>query len=208
MTNTLHRRGTRENLANDFVVFISPAAGVNKEGSAPKIKEFLRICLAQAPVNMGNGVDKPLPAAQWPKLIDGVSDAWAAAATFDDPAKVAAVLKALVAADLGLSINLSGLADAVDGLCRHAGIVRHSIEHSLGIWGARNRLPADPYLEIHTMCGHGMVSHNLIKKMVDLVKTGKLTPAQAAAHLAKPCSCGAFNPTRARLLIEKMRELG
>ncbi len=208
MTNTLHRRGTKENLANDFVIFVSPAAGVNKEGCAPRIKEFLRICLAQGPVNVGNGEEKPVPAAEWPRLIDRCTDSSSATATFDDPGKVAAVLKALVAADLGLSINISGLADAVDGLCRSAGIVRHSIEHSLGIWGARNRLPADPYLEIHTMCGHGMVSHNLIRKMVEMVKMGKMTSAQAAAYLAKPCSCGAFNPTRARLLIEKMLEVG
>ena len=33
---------------------------------------------------------------------------------------------------------------------------------------------------LSTMCGHGMVSHNLAKKMIDWVKEGRRTPEQAA----------------------------
>ena len=44
------------------------------------------------------------------------------------------------------------------------------------------------------MCGHGMVSHSLAKKMIDWVKEGRRTPEQAAAYMTRFCSCGVFNP--------------
>jgi hypothetical protein len=54
MTHSLHRRGDRECLKEDFVVLGCPATGVNKKGSAPKTREFLRICWKHGPVNLGD----------------------------------------------------------------------------------------------------------------------------------------------------------
>jgi hypothetical protein len=54
LTNTLHRQGSPEELKGDYVVFVTMARGVNKEGSAPKIHEFLRICARHNPVSMGS----------------------------------------------------------------------------------------------------------------------------------------------------------
>ena len=48
-----------------------------------------------------------------------------------------------------------------------------------------------------TMCGHGMVSAKPEKKMIDWVKEGRRTPAQAAKYLTHFCSCGIYNPARA-----------
>jgi len=45
MTNTLHRRGTIESLKNDYILFAHTARKINDAGSAPKIQEFMRICL-------------------------------------------------------------------------------------------------------------------------------------------------------------------
>jgi len=59
-------------------------------------------------------------------------------------------------------------------------------------------------LEFNTMCGHGMVSFNLIRKMIEYVKLRRLTPKKAAKIMAKCCECGAFNPTRAEMLLEKI----
>ena len=109
----------------------------------------------------------------------------------------------MIRADLGISINISGLLDEVQACCRKAGIERHSVEHSLGVWGAKERLPEKNILELNTMCGHGMVSFNLIRKMIDYVKLRRLTTKEAARILAKCCECGAFNPARAELLLEK-----
>jgi uncharacterized Zn finger protein len=58
------------------------------------------------------------------------------------------------------------------------------------------------------MCGHGMVSFNFIRKLIELVKLRRLTPGKAARIMAKCCECGAFNPARAQVLMEKVRQGG
>lgn len=60
-------------------------------------------------------------------------------------------------------------------------------------------------LELATMCGHGMVAFGLVQKLCHLVKEGRRTPAEAARSLARFCTCGVFNVTRAeRLLVESL----
>ncbi len=107
-------------------------------------------------------------------------------------------------ADLGISITVSGLLEEVQTCCRKGGIERHSVEHSLGIWGAKDRLPEREILEVNTLCGHGLVSFNLIRKMVEYVRLRRLTAKEAARTLAKCCECGVFNPVRAEQLLVKM----
>ncbi len=94
--------------------------------------------------------------------------------------------------------------DEVQSCCRRAGIERHSAEHSLGFWGSKDRLPEREILEFNTMCGHGMVSFNLIRKMIEYVKLRRLTSKKAAKIMAKCCECGAFNPVRAEMLLKKI----
>ena len=53
MTNTLHRKGSVEDLKGDYVIFTSVAKDI-KPGSAPKIHEFLRICNKYNPINIGS----------------------------------------------------------------------------------------------------------------------------------------------------------
>jgi hypothetical protein len=68
-----------------------------------------------------------------------------------------------------------------------------------------NHLPNSQVLEISTMCGHGMVSHNLVEKMIAYVKENERTPEEAARYLACFCPCGAYNPARAKRLLEEAR---
>jgi hypothetical protein len=142
------------------------------------------------------------------KVISNMEDAAIVAAVYTDLDILTEVVKELIQANLGISINISGLLDEVQACCRKAGIERHSVEHSLGVWGAKERLPEKNILELNTMCGHGMVSFNLVRKMVDYVKLRRLTTKEAARILAKCCECGAFNPARAELLLEKMKKQG
>jgi hypothetical protein len=208
MTNTLHRQGKAENLKKDYVVFMTTAAGINREGSASQIQEFMRICQKYNPINMGNvklgniyqdGVEVQ-------EFIANLGNGAGSTAVFTDLETVQKVVEELIRADLGISINISGLLDEVQDCCRKAGITRHSAEHSLGFWGARERLPERETLEISTLCGHGMVSFNLIRKMVEYVKLRRLTPKKAARIMAKCCECGAFNPARAEKLLEKIKK--
>jgi hypothetical protein len=51
-----------------------------------------------------------------------------------------------------------------------------------------------------------MVSFDLIRKMIEYVKLRRLTPKKAARIMAKCCECGAFNPVRAEMLLEKVKK--
>jgi len=205
MTNTLHRQGSPEDLKGDYVVFVTLARDINKEGSAPKIHEFLRICNKYNPVNtgsskMGSVLMNDIIFDDLMNLKDGSTSA----AVFPDLETLNQVLAELIEADLGISINVSGLLEGVQECCHKNHIERHSVEHSLGFWGAKDRLPERDVLEINTLCGHGMVSFNLIRKMMELVRMRKLTPKQAANIMGKCCECAVFNTTRAEHLLEKV----
>ena len=208
MTNTLHRRGSRGDLQGDYVVFATTAGGYNREGSAGRLRTFMRIALKHNPVNISDSKQGVKHKKNQNEMIENMTDSSGAACTFDNLDSVRDMLLDLKEADLGISINVSGLLDEVDECCQGIGINRNSIEHSLGIRGQIDRLPNRETLELNTLCGHGMISFNLIKRMIDLVKLGKLTPKQAVEYMAKPCVCGAFNPKRAEMVLEKVKSLG
>ena len=208
MTNTLHRQGTVEQLKKDYVIFATTARGITRDGSAPKLQEFMRICLKHDPVNMGDSKQGSVLQDDLDihELICNQKDGAGATAVFTDLDTLRKVVADLIQADLGISINISGLLDGVQECCHKSGIERHSVEHSLGFWGSTDRLPEREILEYHTLCGHGMVSFALIRKMIEYVKLGRLTPRQAARIMGKCCECGVFNTVRAELLLDKLLE--
>jgi len=208
MTNTLHRQGAVEDLKEDYVVFVTMARGINREGSAPKIHEFLRICQKHNPVNIGSSKLGTVlqDDVDFQDLVTKLKDGSTSAAVFTDLDTLQKVLAELIEADLGISINVSGLLDGVQECCHGNGIERHSVEHSLGFWGSRDRLPEREVLEINTLCGHGMVSFSLIHKMMEHVKMRRLTPKEAAEIMGRCCECAVFNTTRAEHLLEKTLE--
>jgi len=208
MTHSLHRQGTPENLQNDYVVLAMSAKGYNEVGSAAKMREFLRIVRQHGPVNIGD-----IKTGNWfqiePERIEAnVQDTSIVHAVFTDIDTVAAVLKELQEADLGLSVVVSGLLEPVRETCRRLGMTPapHTVEHSLGVWGKRELLPKKEVLEVSTMCGHGMVAFGLIEEAVADVKAGRSSPEKAARRLAEPCVCGIFNPVRAAELLRKMAD--
>ena len=107
-------------------------------------------------------------------------------------------------ADLGVSVIISGLMSDVHECCSVAGVKPHTCETSLGVWGNTGRLPDEDILRFTTMCGHGQVPFNLVNKIVEDVKAGKLTLPEAGQELAKPCQCGVFNPVRAAAMVEEI----
>ena len=139
------------------------------------------------------------------RLIDGIDGHTVVAAVFRRREDMEGFVADVKAADLGVSINISAPIDAAQGCCRKAGLTRHSVEYSIGFQGRVERLPESAVLEVSTMCGHGMVSHNLVKKLIEMVREGRRTPEQAAACLARFCTCGVFNVPRAERLIETAR---
>jgi len=206
MSHTLHRQGTMENLADDYVILAMSAKGINEKDSAAKLQEFLRIALHYNPVNVGDIKTGNMYQGDPEQIIQQIKDTSIVHAAFTDPNTVAEVLQKVKEADLGMSVVVSGLFEPVRGCCHRIGQrpAPHTVEYSLGVWGQTDRLPEDFVLEISTMCGHGMVSFNLVLDAIEGVKSGRVSPEEAARRLAEPCVCGVFNPSRAAELLRKI----
>lgn len=204
MSHTLHRRGPAASLDNDYVLFAMSAKGINEQGSAAKLQQFLEIVNAFHPVNLGDMKTGNRFATPDATIIANAKDTSIVHGVFANKADLIAALKAVQAADLGVSVIVSGLFHDVQECCQTAGVGRHTCETSLGVWGRTDRLPDEEVLQFTTMCGHGMVAANLVKKMIEDIKLGRRTIADAAEELAQPCQCGVFNPQRAAALLEEV----
>ncbi len=217
MTNTLHRYGNANSFNDDYVIFAIPSIGNNDEECVPKLKEFLKVCAKYGPSNMGNGnrgsftPDKSFnPAAHWNRdvkpnwdaVIEGVNRPGTVTAVFADEEKAKACFKEVVEHDFGLSVNMSTSVENAKKVAAASGIKRHSVEYALSFNDPHDHLPNSQILELSTMCGHGMVSFNLARKMLDMVKEGRRTPRQAVGTLVRFCPCGVYNPVRAQRLLE------
>jgi hypothetical protein len=198
--------GKPENLSDDYVILAMSAKGINEEGSAAKLRQFLRITLGHDPVNFGDMKTGNRFQFDAEEMMAMTRDTSIAHAVFTDIDTVAEVLGEIKEAELGVSVVVSGLFEPVRECCKRIGQrpAPHSIEHSLGVWGRTDKLPEDSVLEIATMCGHGLVSFNLVREALDDVKGGRATPQEAARRLAEPCVCGIFNLTRAAKLLENV----
>jgi hypothetical protein len=221
MTNTLHRFGDAASFRDDYVIFAIASKGSNDQGALEKLREFLKLAAQFGPVNLGDarhgGALRPCktmnPTSHWNRdmkpdfdaVIAGLDTPTTVAAVFDDRVKAEDFMKAVRARDFGLSINISTSIDGAEQCCHAAGIPRHSVGYSLGFEGKTEHLPNTHVLMLSTMCGHGMVASSLAKKMIDWVKEGRRTPDQAVTYLARFCSCGVFNPSRAKRILEDAR---
>ncbi len=222
MTNTLHRFGEPETFRDDFVIFGMAAQGINNKDAKQKLIKFYHMAMKHKPVNIGNHhgslyrtSENLSPLVHWHRVDEGdpeavlnsIDDKSAQmAVVFDTAEKLEAFLIELKEADLGLSVNISSLTDMARLCCKNAGIVRHSVGYSMGFHGDLSLLPDKHVLELSTMCGHGMVSNNFAKKMIDLVKEGRRTPKEAAHCLSRFCVCGVFNPAKAERILEEVRK--
>lgn len=205
MTHTLHRIGHEPSLKEDFVVLVMPSKDINHQGSGPKLRRFLEMALEAGAIKIGDarrgneyhqgGIDK---------LLANVEDRAVVHAVFNDYDKLAKLLKALKEEDLGMSVVLSGLFEMTEQGIKQVGLEKHTINQSLGRWGRTDKLPEPKILQFNTMCGHGMVTLNLIKEVIDEVKQGNCTPEEGAERLFKPCMCGIFNPHRAANLLRTL----
>jgi hypothetical protein len=204
MTHTLHRRGSAESLADDFVVFAIAAQGFNAEGAAKKFEKFFDIVKKYNPNNFGDMRTGNSLVAGEDVIRKSFKDNSIVHAVFNDEDTVTKVLKELKEADLGLSIVVSGLVHKTDECCKKVGLEMHTVEKSLGIIGNTPRLPDESVLEVTTMCGHGMIAFNLVKKLADDVKKGRTSPNKAAKEIAKQCVCGVVNIPRVERLIKAM----
>ncbi|MGI6226121.1 MAG: hypothetical protein ACOYJ1_07715 [Peptococcales bacterium] len=208
MTHTLHRTGTKEELTKDYIVFIMAERGYNLEGSKEKYQEFVRKAQELGAIKIGDALHgNILTQNGLDNLLANITDQAAPLhAIFNDIEKVKEMFSWLKERDLGLSANVSGLAEHVHKCCQEVGIKRHTVEHSLGRWGRIEKLPTEEVLKVHTMCGHQMVTVGMINQAVEDIKAGRKTPEKAADELYTSCACGVFNTERAARLLKSMAE--
>ncbi len=221
MTNTLHRIGDAESFKDDYIVFAIPTKVRKDPDAVTKLHRFLELAMEFKPVNLGDarhgGAIRPNkhlgPTAHWNRdnkpdfkaVIKGVNVATTCAAVFDNLDAAERFVKRVKEEDLGISVNVSTSITGAETCCEYANLSRHSVGYSLGFEGKTDKIPDTDTALLSTMCGHGMISHSLAKKMICFVKENRRTPEQAAAVLTRFCSCGIFNPSRAKRILEHAR---
>ena len=185
MTHSLYRKGTIEDLKNDYVIISMLARGFNDKSPEVK-KNHLRlgeILKQHNPTNL---------------LMEG---AWKVSTViqgcFSDIRDIKEILQIVKDEDLGVSVVVSGLISEVKNVCDEVGLKMHTVNLALGEFGKKELLPSDKTLEITTMCGHHCVSSQSIEHYVDQIKKGKISLEKAAEKLTSPCICGIFNTKRA-----------
>jgi len=205
MTHTLHREGSDESLKDDYLLLITPAMKFNDKGAAGKIKELIDIVFDVGPTNYGcyekgknilSGIDVQT-------IKDATKDNSRIRCVFNSKEKFKEVIRRVVKADLGLSVTVSGLQSSVKEVLDELNIDAHSINIAMGTYGKIEKLPDENFRMITTMCGHGMVSPELVKDMIIKIKRGKISVSEAAIILSKPCACGIFNHERAAKLLKE-----
>lgn len=204
MTHTLHRRGDRDSLNCDYIVFTMSAKGFNEEGSGDKMQQFLKILLKYNPVNYGDMLTGNSYVKSREEILGNIQSTSIVHGVFTDPQVVVDILKELRETDLGISVVVTGVHEDTEHCCRQSGLEKHTVENSLGIFGQMRKLPSDEILQLTTMCGHGMVPANLVDKVVAEIKRGKKTMREGAVELTRPCHCGIYNPVRAERLLKRL----
>jgi hypothetical protein len=207
MTHTLHRHGNPEDLQEDYVLLLRTSRFVNHEGSEETMRRVWQVISRHEKdlVNFGNhnptwGGDEIYDM----EFLKTEAKSRIIHAVFKDRETIKACLKELKEADLGISTVVSGLCGETERICSEIGIAPHTVNYSLGIHGDTRNVPQGEVLEIHTLCGHAMVSANLIRDMVKKIDQGKITCKAAAKKLSLMCDCGIFNTYRAEKLLDRM----
>jgi len=147
MTHTLHRSDSKADLLSEYVFLMMSAKGINDTGSAEALREFLRIASRFAPVNMGDMRSGSIYNRYPEEIAVSVSDTSIVHAVFVDSESAIAFLTELKAADLGLSVTVTGDLGEIQDICGSLELPHapHTVAFSLGIWGKRELLPPRPY---------------------------------------------------------------
>jgi len=236
MSHTSQRRGLDPNEPGREIVVLAmvPAAIKDESGAGEALSEVALKMLEHNPDNWisRNFTEITIPdigplqgpvewaARHWPErterlvmsLVGQLSSV--VTAVYTDTEDVAALIDDLKGEWLErnkkkgvpVSIVLSGLFDDSRKICKQTGQTEHTYLHSLGFFGAVADLPSPAELEIITMCGHGLIAATRVRDLADKIKREKITVADAAAEVARPCVCGIVNRERAEEVFARLVE--
>jgi hypothetical protein len=205
MTHMLHRIGKAADLAEDLPILSIRAKGYNEAGNLWRLKKILQMAVSRYPLaNFGDITTGTKFNSDLDAMMRSEKERPIVHMVFTNPEDATRFMQDLQEADLGISVVASGLFEQIFQCCHKAGLKPHTVNYSAGIWGRKERLPREEMVEIGTMCGHSLVSANLIKKLIGDIQKGKETCDSAAEELARQCVCGIFNPKRAARILEKL----
>ena len=208
MTHMLHRTGEPDSLREDYPMLAIRAKGFNDEGNDWRLRKILEIAARHPIVNFSDDKTGSKYTASLDEILHSdETDLPMVQMVFTCTTDMTRFMQDLKEADLGISVVASGLFEEIFACCRAAGLRPHSVHYSLGVHGRVEKLPSKETMDITTMCGHALVSRNLVAKLVADIKAGKETTASAAETLAKDCICGILNPVRAAKILEVMSGL-
>ena len=202
MTHSLHRRGSNESLAQDYVVLaLGSGAGALASQKARLSGKLPGIyALGKALYRKLRRLKAPKRKKKAAKKDPDIKGT----AVFDSREKLRDYLKKLKDADTGRPVVVSGLIDEVDACLREIGLLPHTVQFSLGTFGRTERLPSNDVLEMTSLCGHDMVAPKLVEKLAAEVRRGKIDKEKAIDTMSRLCKCGIFNKTRAGKIVDNM----
>src|SRR4030043_1554879 len=184
MTHSLHRSGSIESLRGDYVWLMYQAKGINDKNIKGKAKKFIAVAEVVGSENWGDVKSGPKVCLPVEEIKNNIGDKSRLRGVFTRKEQVVQFLRRIKEKDLGISVIISGLLKETLEACEEAGVTPHTINFSLGVWGKKELLPSEEVLGVTTMCGHHMVSANLVKEMMEEVKKGRLSPEEAGLKLA------------------------
>ncbi|MFX1480843.1 MAG: hypothetical protein ACFFCI_22385 [Promethearchaeota archaeon] len=184
MTHTLHRKGNKNDLKEDFIILSMLAREINDnyDDSRQKLIRIAEIMNEHNPINI-------MPEFGW-KTSSTIT------AVFDNLESIKRVVDQLKKEDLGISIVISGLISEIKDMLKDLDLNIHTVHFSIGTFGKKEDLPGNKILEITTMCGHHCISPLSVEYYIDLIKKGKISTDKAAQKITRPCVCGIVNTSR------------
>ena len=203
MTHTLHRTHNVAGGPADIIVFSMAARGFNHEEAGPRLAEVFKVLVKYQPANAGDdnhgGVLTGLTAEE---IVARANDKAYMAGVFGDEADAEKALRELKQRDLGMSVVVTGDRERVFQMLERVGLKPHTVNLSIGYFGKTEWLTEPEVLDITTMCGHGMVCIDHVRHVIAQVRAGKMSGAEGAKDLARPCTCAMFNPARAAHVLD------
>jgi len=208
MTHTLHRMADKycpDPTIKDVVVISMASKGNNREGANTRLKKIFLIFQKYAPFNLADDNRGGVLTGLTPEeIIQQATDKAYMGAVFTDYATLRDVLSEIKKEDLGMSVVVSGEFKSIFPILKEIGLKPHTVSLSLGLFGKKELLLSDEILAITSMCGHGMISPELVRELITMIERGETTPEEASRKMAKGCTCGVFNPTMAEEILKKI----
>lgn len=203
MTHTLLRTGDVESQRKEFCWLVYQTKGVNDTNFIEKAHEYIATVEAVGGDNWGDTKTGSILNVGPQIVKENIKDNSRIRGVFSSREKAVNFLRDVVTKELGLSVLIAGILPEIAQICSEVGIVPHSANFSLGIWGRKEKLPDEKTLSITTMCGHHTVPTKYVELITEEVDSGIISPEEGAEKLAAFCYCGVFNPIRCMEILSK-----